>query len=179
MIPLILVLMAYPLVSDLHERLWLLAVFFGISGIILYIPQFMPGSNKDSQSLSSLDAVLIGISTGFGAVPGISRMGTCLSVSLMRGAERRYALDLSLLLGVPALIVLMVFDVWWLLAGTAGAVTGMVILCSVTAAVASFASAYLGMFIMRFLSVKIGYSGFAYYCWGVALFTLIIYLMIS
>jgi undecaprenyl-diphosphatase len=163
----------------LHERLWLLAVFFGISGIILYVPQYMPGSNKDSQSLSSLDAVLIGVSTGLGAVPGISRMGSSLSVSLMRGVERRYALDLGLLLGVPALIVLIVFDVWWLLTGTAAAVTGMVILCSVTAAVASFVSSYLGMFIMRFLSVKIGFSGFAYYCWGVALFTLIIYLMIS
>lgn len=178
-VALVLLYFAYPVVSSLHQRLWLLAIFFGISGIILYIPQFTAGSNKDSQSLSSLDAVLIGLSGGFGCIPGISGIGTTISVGLMRGADRRYAFDMSLLLAIPMSVLLIMFDLWWLIAGAAGAVSAMMLFLSLMAAVCSFFGAYIAMFVMRFLSVKIGYSGFAYYCWGMALFTLILYLIIS
>lgn len=179
LIPLLLTFLAYPIVSDLHERLWLLAAFLGINGILLYAPQFLPGANKDSLSLSSLDGVLIGLGAGIGAIPGISRVGGALFAGLTRGAERRYALDLSLLLMIPALIVLLLFDGWWLIAGTGSIFTAMLVLQFVTAAAASFGSACLAIFIMRFLSVKAGYSGFAYYSWGMALLALILYLMVS
>lgn len=179
LIPLVLTFLVYPVVSNLHERLWLLAICLGLNGILLYAPQFLVGSNKDSQSLSSLDAALIGFGNGIGGIPGISRMGGALFAGLTRGAERRYALDVSFLLCIPAMIVLLLFDGWWLIAGTGSAVSAMLILQCVTAAAAAFGSAYFAVFIMRFLSVKAGFSGFAYYSWGVALFALILYLMIS
>jgi hypothetical protein len=61
----------------------------------------------------------------------------------------------------------------------AGAVyeTMMVIYCLVAAA-AAFGGAWLAMVIMRFLSVKSNFYGFAYYNWGLALFSFLVYLMI-
>ena len=179
LIPLLLTFLAYPMLADLHERLWLLAIFMGLNGILLYAPQFLPGANKDSQSLSALDAVLIGLSSGAGIVPGISRVGMGMYAGLTRGAERRYALDISFLLCIPALVVLLLFDGWWLIAGAGSGLSFPLILQCITAAAAAFGAGYFAIFIMRFLSVKAGFSGFAYYCWGSALFMMILYLLIS
>ena len=170
------VFFAYGLVHDLYERLWILAILLAVNGVLLYIPQYLPGANKGAQSLSRLDAVLIGLAAGCGIVPGISAMGSAISAARIRGADRKYAVDLALLLCVPALLVLIVLE--GLAAVTAGiALTGIAIFYCVTAVAASFLSAYWGIILMRFLAVKVGYSGFAWYCWGLALFTLILYLI--
>lgn len=168
--------LAYSLVSDLHERLWVLAILIGINGIMLYVPQYLPSANKTAQSLSGLDAMLIGLAAGCGIVPGISRVGAALSVAQIRGTDRRYSMDLAILISVPALIVMMLISLLSVLPGFT-TVTGSLILHCVLVSVSSFGASYFAVFLMRFLSVKVGYGGFAYYCWGLALFALIIYLI--
>lgn len=172
----LLAFLAYNLVGDLYERLWLLAILIGINGVLLYLPQYLPGANKGAQSLSRLDAVLIGIGAGCGIVPGISAIGSAISIARIRGADRKYAAELALLLCIPGLFVVLVLELLALMAGSS-ALIGISVFCCVTVAVTSFLSAYWGMILMRFLAVKVGYSGFAYYCWGLALFTLILYLI--
>ena len=148
-----------------------------LSGVVLYIPQFLPGANKDSRALSRKDALILGISGAVGVIPGVSRIGTMISVGLMRGCDRSYILDMALLASLPVLLGLMIVDVVMItIAGTAfGAM--MVIYC-VLAAAAAFGGAWLSMVIMRFLSVKSNFYGFAYYNWGLALFSFLVYLMI-
>ena len=172
----ILAFLTYGLVHDLHDRLWVLAIILGINGILLYVPQYLPGANKGAQSLSRLDAVLIGLAGGAGVVPGISAVGSAVSVARIRGADRKYAVDLALLLCIPGLILLIAAE---LVASVTGglAVTGLTVLYCFTAAAASFLSGSWGIVLLRFLAVKAGYSGFAYYCWGMALFSLILYLI--
>ena len=148
-----------------------------ISGVVLYIPQFLPGANKDSRSLSRKDAVILGISGAVGVIPGISRMGTMISVGLMKGCERSYILDIALLASLPVLLGLMIVDC--VMIAMAGTVVGtMMLIYCVLAAAAAFGGAWLAMVIMRFLSVKSSFYGFAYYNWGLALFSFLVYLMI-
>lgn len=168
---------AYPFVNGFQNRLWILAVLLTVNGIFLYVPPYMAGANKDSRSLSSLDAALLGLGAGAGVLPGISRMGVCTSVGLMRGMQRNYVLDMSLLLSIPALIVLMILDAVGIL-GALGTLTFIGFLKSLLAGVMSFGGAYFGIFAMRFMAVRAGFGGFAYYNWGMALFSLILYLMI-
>jgi undecaprenyl pyrophosphate phosphatase UppP len=59
-----------------------------------------------------------------------------------------------------------------------GAITGAWILSGVLAMIVAAPIAYLCIMFLRFLSVKVGFSGFAYYSWGAAMFTLILYLTI-
>ncbi len=176
-IPLVLSFVAYPFVNDLYDRLWILAILLGINGVFLYAPQFLPSANKDSQSLSAWDAMLIGLGAASGVFPGVSRLGASTSVSLMRGTQRQYGLELGLLLSIPALIVLMVIDFIGLF-GALGAVTFGVFVKSLLAGASAFGSAYFGIFMMRFLSVRTGFAGFAYYSWGLALFSFILYLAV-
>lgn len=176
-VSLIIVFIIHPIVHDLHERLWILAGFLILNGLLLYIPQFLPGANKDSRSLSSMDAMIVGLSGGLGVIPGLSRVGLTASSNLMRGAEKRYALDTALLLSIPALAVLLIIDFFGIFTATAG-LTFLAILSCFTAGITAFLSACFGIYIMRFLAVRAGFSGFAYYSWGLSLFSFILYLMI-
>ena len=173
---LLLSFLAYGFVSQLYQRLWLLAIFIGINGVLLYLPQYLPGANKRAQSLSGLDATLIGLGAGLGTVPGISGVGSALFVGLTRGADRRYAVDLAFLLMIPALLILLVLEgIAFVLSGVA--ISGLLILNCVTAAAAAFLTGCWAVVLVRFMAVKVGFSGFAYYCFGLALFTLILYLI--
>lgn len=176
MVSMLIVFIGYGFVYNLYERLWLLALLLGLNGIVLYLPQHMPSANKGPENMSSLDGLLIGLSAGIGIVPGISRVGSGTSVALMRGADRRFAVDVGLLLCIPALLAMLVIDcIYGVSAGVS--VSGVMVFGCITAAAAAFAAAYLAIYLVRFLAVKGGLSGFAYYSWGLALFSLIIYLI--
>lgn len=176
MVVMLLSFFVYGFVADLHERLWFLALLIGVNGAMLYLPQYLPGANKQAQSLSALDATLIGLFAGFGILPGISRIASTLYVALVRGADRKYAVNLAFLLLIPGLIGLLIFD-GIAVVSSGIAISGFLILKCVTAAVAAFFGGCWAMSLVRFMAVKVGFSGFAYYCFGLALFTLILYLI--
>ena len=177
MISLVLMFIIYPIVHDLHERLWILSGFLIVNGILLYVPQFLPGANKDSRSLSSLDAMMVGLGGGLGIVPGLSRVGLSVSFGLMRGSEKRYSLDTTLMLSIPALAVILLIDFFAIFTTSAG-ITFLAVLSCITAGITSFLGGCVGIYIMRFLAVRAGFSGFAYYSWGLSLLSFILYLMI-
>ena len=169
---------AYPWVGTQGQRLWILCLGLVFNGIILYFPQFMPGANKDARSITKLDALLIGLSGAIGVLPGISRVGSLTSVASVRGCQKEYALHLTLLLSVPALCVLLLIELAQMLAFGIAGFTFLYFLGMITSTITSFFGAYFGIKIMRFLSVKAGYSMFAYYSWGAALFAVILYLAV-
>lgn len=177
-VPLLLSLIGMPMAEQvIGIRYWLVAAVLVINGIVLYSPQFMPGANKDSRMLSAWDAVLIGLSGALSVIPGLSRVGMMISVGTMRGADRRYILEIALLLCIPLMIALCLMDFFSF--GFSGmAVSGALLLSAVAAAAAAFAGSLLMIHFLRFLSVSAGFSGFAYYSWGLALFIFILYLTI-
>ena len=168
------VLLLYPVVHNLYERLWLLAILVAISGIVVYIPQFLPGANKQAQTMSSLDGMLMGIGSGLGVIPGFSRVGLATSVGMIRGTQRQYAADLAVLMAVPALVVMLILDAFTV---TGVPFTALVVFNCATTMAAAFAAAWMGLSLLKFMAFRVGFSGFAYYSWGFALFALLIYLI--
>ena len=57
---------------------------------------------RGDEDLSVTDAVLAGVAQGFAVLPGLSRSGSTIAVLLARRIDRRRALALSFLMGVPA-----------------------------------------------------------------------------
>ena len=126
--------------------------------------------------MSPLDALLIGLSGVLGALPGFSRIGAMISVGSMRGMDRAFGLDFTYLLAIPALIALSIGDLAMIIiAGDPQA--GALFIPGVAACLAAFGAGYAGIRFLRFLAAKAGYESFAYYNWGLALFSLIIYLI--
>ena len=128
--------------------------------------------------LTPFDGVIFGLVSGFGILPGFSRMGAHMSVASLRGADRQHSLGMALILGIPALAAFCLLDlIWLILSGFAG-ISILLVLKGILAAIAAYIGTWFGITFVRFLSVKNGYSVFAYYCWGAALFVFILYLMI-
>lgn len=170
------VFLAYPLVHNLYERLWLLAILMTVNGIVIYVPQFLPGANKHAQTMSNLDGTVIGICAGLGIVPGFSSVAFSSSAAMIRGTDRRYCAELALVLASVPVFVLMIVD-FVSLTAIFVSITGIAVINGLIAMVASFVSAWFGIQLLRFTAYRVGFSGFAYYCWGFALLALILYLI--
>lgn len=153
-----------------------IVVMLIISGIMVYIPQFFPGGNRDSRSMAPTDGMLLGLMSGLSVIPGISRTGALLCCGRLRGCSKQYMLELSFLYGLAMLIGWILLQIVMLFVGGI-AVTWMSALAALLAGAAAFGGGVLGIAIMRYLAVKQGFSTFAYYCWGLAVFCFAFYLI--
>ena len=98
------------------------------------------------------------------------------SYAVARGADRRHALNWALLVSVPALVIMTIMD-FIAIFTAAPAITFITVVGYLLAIAASFIGSYYSITIMKFLAVKVGYSAFAYYSWGMALFSFVLYLI--
>lgn len=177
MLPVILVLVLYGQLLKVRFSLFAVAGLLFLNGIILYIPQFLPGSNKDARSLSRVEGLVMGLGGSLSVLPGLSGVGACISVGSVCGVERSYALNMTLILNMIYLGGMAVYDVLGLIRTGLEGLTFQWIMIYIFAAAAAFVSALLAIRLMRALASSRGYSVFSYYCWGIALFTFILNLM--
>lgn len=167
----------YPWVGNQGSRLWILFITMIINGIVLYAPQFIPGANKLARNMNRVDGFLIGLSGAFGVVPGLSRVALLTSAASVRGTDREYALQTALLLCIPALLVLIAVEFSSILAFGIGGITVGTLICALCSFVSAFIGGCFGVVFVKFLSVRTGFSFLAFYCWGAALLSIILYLM--
>ncbi len=177
-IPMLLGFLLYPFTSGLTKPLYWMSAFFLLGGIIMHIPMYLPHGNKDSRSMSRMDALLVGTGSILSVLPGVSRMGMITSVAVGRGADPAYALRWGLYLSFPALIVMLCLDAYGLVSVGMSGIAFPEILQSFLAAAASFIGTTFAVSLMRLLSSKASYLNFSYYCWGAALFTFILFLYV-
>lgn len=177
LLPVILGFFFYERAQTLGSSLILVACFLFVNGLILYIPQFLPGSNKDSRSLSRVEGVLMGLGGALSVVPGMSGIGASVSISSVCGVDRSYALNMSLLMSLGIHVGYLVFDGMSLVSAGLSGLTVMAVVQCLVSALAAFGGVTLAIQAMRSLAKNGGYSLFGYYCWGLALFTFILNLM--
>lgn len=163
--------------SALNGSLIWIALLSVINALILFLPNLMPTGNKDSQSLSPMEGVLIGLGGGIGILPGISSMAGMNAVASVCGVERKFALRITLMAQMAVLAVRIVFDVIALSSGI-GALTAGLVLRWILAALAAFAGVTTAVSVMAALAEKKGFTVFALYSMAVAFLTFIIYLMV-
>lgn len=157
------------------DQLWILGLLVICNGLLLMLPQYRVRANKDARSLSGLDALLVGLGGFVAALPGISYVTALTTVGQIRGMDRQFSLNFTYLLLLPVLLCLCIGDGSLLIMGNAA--TAAWYHC-VTAGVASFTGALGAIQLMRFLAVKVGFHEFASYCWGIGLFSCILYLIV-
>lgn len=177
LLPVILMLLICRRMENLSSNMIIMATFLFLNGLLLYIPQFLPSSNKDCRSLSRVEGLLMGLGGALFSIPGFSGMGAALSVASVIGVEKKYGLNMILLMDMGILAGKVIYDLMDLFsAGVAGfGITGL--MYCVLAAVAAFLCAFFAIRFLRTLAENKGYGGFAYYSWGLALFTFVLTLM--
>lgn len=177
-LPLCIGLFFYFAFDQLESQMLWLVLFWSINGLVLYIVGHMRQGNKESRAMSGMDAIIMGLAGALSAIPGISRIGMVTSAAVARGAGRNHALNWALLLSIPALAVFVLFDIIALVGVSAGAFSLSLLAGSFAAAVMAFAGSYICIILIQFLIVRFDLSGFSYYCWGIAMLSFILYLII-
>ena len=178
LLPTILGLLMYRFVQKMQTNLLTIAVFLFLNGVILYIPQFLPSSNKDSRTLSRLEGFAMGCGCALSILPGISTVGAVVSVGSVCGVERVYSLNMAFIIKMFLMAGLLVYDVLGILSGGMEPLTfGLFLRYLVTAAL-SFGASMGGIRVMRRLATDHGLGLFGVYCWGLALFTFILNLVV-
>lgn len=162
---------------SLGEQPLILVLLLVVNGVIVLLPEHMRQANKDASAMTGLDGILIGIAGALSALPGISRMGAVLSVATMRGADKNHALNWALILSVPAIILSIAIDVVNIFIYGFTVASFSVLIGYMICAAFAYIGARLGIAFIRYLTFRTGFAGFAYYSWGMALFTFILYLI--
>lgn len=174
--PMIIILLFIPAFKRFAFNLPVLSIIVLINGLIVYIPERMLQGNKDTRKMTRLDSLIVGLGGALSVFPGISRTAGILSASTARGTSRANTVNWILYLSVPAMAVIFIINIFTLIAGNFTLAAGFLgyIFCTIGACLGGL----LGIVSIRFLSARTGFSGFAYYCWGFALFSFIIYLTV-
>lgn len=159
----------------------LLLVGLGLlsSGGLLFLAARVSGrSARTSRGLSEMtvfDALLIGLAQGIAILPGVSRSGFTIGVGLLLGLERGLAAEFSFLLAGPAILGATVLKGWEALhepaahAGLAGPYLIGTAFAAVTGVLA------IGGLLRLIRRGRL--APFAYYCWGVALLAILLFLL--
>ena len=177
-VPLLIVFLIYISTRNLESNMTAIALLLAINGIALIIPEYSRQANKDARSMSGLDGIIMGILGGLSALPGISRIGLISSYALLRGADKQKVVNWSFLLSVPALALMCVLDLLFIFTAGIGSISFIIVCGYIFSAVFAYIGAYFSIMFVRFLAVRTGYSGFAYYCWVTALFSMVLYLIV-
>lgn len=173
-LPLFLILPVKDYVEGLYQNPIFIGCAFLGTGLILFLSDRLSRGSKTIKNASIVDVLLVGCGQALATVPGISRSGTTISVGLARGFSREFAVKLSFLLSIPAVLganILSLIDAvkegidWTLMP---------VYLAGVAVAAVS---GYLAIRLLKYISQKGSFGGFAYYCWGIGLVTLILSLV--
>ena len=149
-LPLFLILPVKDYVEGLYQNPIFIGCAFLGTGLILFLSDRMSRGSKTIKNASLVDVLLVGCGQALATVPGISRSGTTISVGLARGFSREFAVK-----GID----------WTLMP---------VYLVGVAVAAVS---GYLAIRLLKYISQKGSFGGFAYYCWGIGLVTLILSLV--
>lgn len=164
------------LFSKYFSSLGLVALFFALNALGIYLPEHMPHGNKDSGKLNALDGFVLGFCALANMFPGLSRVGLSLSFTTARGAEPGKAFYWVAILGIPTLLLLVLFDFISIFTLGAGAVTLYTVTGYILSALTAFGGAVAALHFMRKLLSNDYFSAFAFYGWGIALLTFILYL---
>ncbi|UJW57617.1 undecaprenyl-diphosphatase [Bacillus sp. A116_S68] len=155
-------------ISDAMKTPAMIASALTVTGLaLIFIERFHKTGSKDESSMTMIDAILVGLGQTLAVIPGISRSGSTLVVSLLAGLNRETAVRYSFLLSIPVILgsTVMALDEF-----TAEMVAYIGPLNLFVAFVVTFFFSILGIiWLIEFLKrSKLIY--FALYCFALAIF---------
>ena len=161
-VPLFVMVFLQDAVNQLFSNSIMVSCALLATGFILFFSDRMARGHKTAKNATVADALIVG--------PGLSRSGTTISVGMMRGFDRAFAVRFSFLMSLPAVLGANVLEIKDALASNFPIEELPMYLVGVAV------SAVVGYFAIRLvksLSDKGKFGKFAYYCWAVGLGSLV------
>lgn len=170
-------LLAFPLKKlavGIYEKPLLVSVLLMVNGGILYFADRFSRGGRLQQDVGLLHGLLVGFGQLVAVVPGISRSGATISVGLLCGFQRSFAVRFSFLLSVPAVLGAVLVSLVDAIQTEVSLGALPVYLCGMLAAAVS---GYFSIRLLRYVAAQRNFGGFAYYCWGAGIVSLILSLI--
>ncbi|MDP2726993.1 MAG: undecaprenyl-diphosphate phosphatase, partial [Dehalococcoidia bacterium] len=82
----------------------IVAVMLILLGQVLLVAERLAQHTRRLEQLSWADSLLVGMAQALAIIPGVSRSGSTISMSLFRGFQREAAARFSFLLGTPIIL---------------------------------------------------------------------------
>lgn len=159
------------------NNLLILVGFFSLNAMVLLLAEHTWHGNRDSRTMTGLDGIVMGIAGAISAFPGISRTGMVSAYAVARGADQNNAATWAILLGIPALIFGIFIDLFGVFSVGISTITFSMLAMSFLAGIASFCGGYIGIALFMSIFNNSGFTPFAYYSVGAALFSFVLYLI--
>jgi undecaprenyl-diphosphatase len=91
-------------VLDGLANLWVIAGGLAMWSVVMWWAERRATQERGMESLTTLDAIALGLMQCIALIPGVSRSGATISGGLFRGIDRVTATRVSFYLGIPALV---------------------------------------------------------------------------
>ena len=169
-VPLFVMVFLQDAVNQLFSNSIMVSCALLATGFILFFSDRMARGHKTAKNATVADALIVGCGQALAVIPGLSRSGTTISVGMMRGFDRAFAVRVSFLMSLPAVLGANVLEIKDALASNFPIEELPMYLVGVAV------SAVVGYFAIRLvksLSDKGKFGKFAYYCWAVGLGSLV------
>lgn len=164
-------------IPNIYQRRLLFSLMLLLNGAITLIPIYLHQGSRDARSLSGADGLLVGLAAALSAIPGISRNGAIMAMTIVREADKKNAVNWSFMLTVPAMAVLILTDFIAIFTVGVGKIVFMTFVGYLVSAGAAFVGTFLAVSLIKVIIQRSDYTAFAYYDFGLALFTFIMYLI--
>ena len=169
-VPLFVMVFLRDAVNQLFSNSIMVSCALLATGFILFFSDRIARGHKTARNATVADALIVGCGQALAVIPGLSRSGTTISVVMMRGFDRAFAVRFSFLMSLPAVLGANVREVKDALASNFPIEELPMYLVGVAV------SAVVGYFAIRLvksLPDKGKFGKFAYYCWAVGLGSLV------
>lgn len=173
-LPLIAVVFFKDAVESLYENTFFIGFALVATGFLLFAADRWGHGNKNERGATIFDALVVGVSQMVAVVPGLSRSGTTISAGMLRGFERSFAVRFSFLLSIPAVLGANVLS---LIDAIQAGINWSYVPMYLVGVLVAFVSGYMAIYFLRVIVQRGKFGGFAYYCWGMGLVTLILSLV--
>ena len=80
------------------------AFALAVGAVVMLLAERVGARRRDETTLSTGDAVLIGIAQAFALIPGVSRSGSTIATAMLLGIRREAAARFTFLLAIPAIL---------------------------------------------------------------------------
>lgn len=149
-------------------------ICFLITAALLFLADRRMDGRKTAKNMRFADAIAIGIAQGIAPLPGVSRSGSTISVGLMCGLKKEYAVKFSFIMGIPAVLAANLVELKDALeVGTQGVGAGALIAGVIVSAVVGFLAIKMVQWLLKENKFKI----FAYYTLILGLVVIVIALI--
>lgn len=162
-------------VGSIGGTLWLVGVFFLITGVILAVSDALSKQKRKRRSLETMqmkDALAAGFAQAVGVLPGISRSGSTISGGLVSGLNRDAATRFSFLMSIPIILGSCIFDLKDIVTGKVVMEQSVLVPTLIGMLVAGIAGFIACKFMLDYIRRK-GMKVFVYYMLAVGVFTIL------